>query len=245
MEYISDQSLLSVWEFGLNHSVLETNLFLLSYAYPSYDFDQIASFSIGERDARLLYIRKKLFGPILQNTSNCTACGQKMEWETSVDEIELQSINEEERWLSSIDLNYKKRRISFRLPNSKDILEIEDRSTTEVQEQQLIRNCIVDSTLTSKQIENIPKDLKDKIVQKMEENDPQANIVMNLSCPECKNTWNATFDIMQYLWTELNDWAVQLIQDVYVLASNFGWAERDILEMDRFRRSLYLKMINR
>lgn len=244
MKYISDQSLLSVWEFGLNHSVLETNLVLLSYAYPSYDFDQIASFSIGERDARLLFIRKKLFGQILQNTSNCTACGQKIEWETSVDELELQSINEEAR-LSPIDLNYKKRQISFRLPNSKDILELKDQDNMAIQEQQLIRNCIVASTLTSKQIENIPKDLKNKIVQKMEEIDPQANIVMNLSCPECENTWNANFDIVQYLWTELNDWAVQLMQDVYVLASNFGWAEQDILEMNRFRRGLYLAMTSR
>ena len=71
--------------------------------------------------------------------------------------------------MNPIDLCYKKRQISFRLPNSKDILEIEDLDTVEVQEQQLIRNCILESTPTSKQIEKIPTDLKNKIVQKMEE----------------------------------------------------------------------------
>ncbi len=242
MNYFSDQDLLSVWEFGVHHSVIETSLFLLTYGYPSYNMNQIASFSIGERDARLLHIREKLFGTTLHNTSNCTACGQKMEWETDTALIKLQAISEEVK-MELFDLSYKDYQIRLRLPNSQDILELlpDDNKTTQINS--LVRKCIVETTLPQEQIESIPEELMNELVMKMEEKDPQANIVMNLSCAECKNEWGATFDIMQYLWTEINDWAIQLMQDVYLLASKFGWSEKDILNMSRFRRNLYLNMI--
>ncbi len=243
LNYFSDKDLLAIWEFGLNHSVIETNLFLLSHAYPDYDISRIASFSIGERDARLLHIHEKLFGLVLYNTSNCTVCDQKMEWETSVDDIQLQSINEDET--NPIDLNYKHHHVRFRLPNSRDILEINDRDPENDQVAQLVHQCIVESTLSEEQIKEIPDDLKHELILKMEENDPQANVIMNLSCSECDNKWEVTFDIMQYLWKEINDWAIGLLQDIYSLAINFGWSENDIIGMSRFRRNLYLNIINK
>ncbi len=239
---ISDKDLLSIWEFGLNHSLIETNLYLISCAYSEYNSHQIAFFSIGERDARLLHIREKLFGTVFQNTSNCTACGQKMEWETPIDVLKLQTIKNEVR-VTPIDLVHNEQQISFRLPNSFDIIETINQSNNEGQVDQLIQKCIIDTNLTKEKQDDISEELKNKLLQKMEEKDPQANIVVNLSCSECNNEWNATFDIMQYLWTEINEWAIRLMQDIYLLAKNFNWTEDAILGMSRFRRNLYINMI--
>ncbi len=242
MNHITDQELLNVWEFGLSHSVLETSLVLLTYIFPENDISKVASFSIGERDARLLYVRELLFGSVLRNTSDCTSCGQKMEWETTTEELKLQSFQENTE-PEKIELEYDNQKIQFRLPNSQDMLSVSTIDSKDKQVDQLIQSCMVNSSIAKKGIQKLSEDLKTRIVKRMEEEDPQANIVMNLSCPECENEWNATFDIMQYLWTEINEWAVRFVQDVYLIASNFGWSEKDILEMNRFRRDLYLNMI--
>jgi len=242
LNHITDQELLNVWEFGLSHSVLETSLVLLTYIFPENDISKVASFSIGERDARLLYVRELLFGSVLRNTSDCTSCGQKMEWETTTEELKLQSFQENTE-PEKIELEYDNQKIQFRLPNSQDMLSVSTIDSKDKQVDQLIQSCMVNSSIAKKGIQKLSEDLKTRIVKRMEEEDPQANIVMNLSCPECENEWNATFDIMQYLWTEINEWAVRFVQDVYLIASNFGWSEKDILEMNRFRRDLYLNMI--
>jgi hypothetical protein len=243
MNNLTDRDLLSIWEKGLNKSLIEKSLLLLACAYPNFDHNEIAFFSIGDRDSRLLHIRENLFGPILQNATNCPECGQKIEWETPIDTIKLQPLNEEKD-KKPIDLIFNEYQISFRLPNSVDVMEILASDKIDSITNQLISKCIIKSTLTSQIIEDFPEDLINTIIRKMEENDPQADIVMKILCPECEHEWNITFDIMQYLWIEINERAIKLIQDIYLLASNFGWSENDILDMDRFRRNLYINMIN-
>ena len=243
MQNISERDLLSVWEFGVNNSLIETCLLLLSYAYPDFENDEVAAFSIGERDIRLLHIREALFGSLFQNTSDCSSCGQKMEWETTVDMFKLQPINVTPHQVL-IQMALKNNDISIRLPNSLDIMEVESGTYSELSENQLLEKCIVNSSRPIGDIDKISQDFKEEIFHKMEEKDPQANIQMNLACPECENEWTATFDIMQYLWVEINEWAIQLMNDIYLLARDFGWSENDILNMNRFRRKIYINMIN-
>lgn len=197
---------------------------------------------IGERDACLLDIREKLFGPVFLNTTNCPECGQKMEWEMPVESIKLQPAGTG-REQKPIELGYNGYQVSFRLPNSTDILEIMALGDSGFHEEALLKKCIDVSTLPTPLSEDLPEDLKSAILQKMEEHDPQADITMKIQCPECGHNWDVTFDIMQYLWAEIDDWAVRLVQDIYLLASNFGWPEKDILDMSRFRRNLYINMI--
>lgn len=243
MENISDHDLLSVWEYGFNHSLIETNLYLLYLVYPDFDLNRLASMTIGERDARLIEVRRNLFGPIFNNISNCSVCGQKVEWETTADEIQIQKSNTENP-RSSFELKYKEYLIRFRLPNSYDVLELLEDATINNKAQKLIRSCIIESIPSLEPNQKIPVDLENQINHKMEEYDPQANVLMNLTCPECKNKWDVIFDITQYIWAEINDWAIRLMQDVHILASTFGWSEKDILDMSRHRRNIYISMIN-
>ena len=60
MDNLTDRDLLSFWEKGLNKPIIEKSLFLLGWAYPNYDTNEIVSFSIGDRDSRLLHIRENL-----------------------------------------------------------------------------------------------------------------------------------------------------------------------------------------
>lgn len=239
---ISERDLLSFWEISLDKPLLERGLWLVYLANPTFDFGRVASMPIGERDAQLLAIRENLFGPVFDNTTNCPKCKQKVEWETTVDAVRMppkpDSMN---GGLHSLE--YNGNHIQFRLPNSTDILEVLSLKKGISKEKVLLRRCIEPSSLPADYANELPEALENALVQKMEACDPQADIIMAILCPECGHNWDITFDIVSYLWAEIDDWATHLIQDVFGLAKNFGWSENDILEMGSFRRSLYLKML--
>lgn len=238
---ISDHDLLAVWEAGLGKPMIERSLLLLSSVEPAYSLSQFAAMSIGERDACLLEVRGNLFGQIFYNTTNCPACSQKVEWEMTVADLWIlppATVNRK-----CIELEYEGHRFNIKLPNSVDLMEVMAIGERAVQEDELLKKCVDFSALPPALSLPIPDDLKMAIIQKMEECDPQADLHFDMHCPECDHDWGMCFDIMSYLWIELNDWATGLLQDVYLLAKNFGWSERDILEMGQFRRNLYINML--
>jgi hypothetical protein len=236
---ISERDLLTVWEIGLTKPLIERSLLLVSLWHPDLDISQIAAMPIGERDARLLEIREELFGSVLNNATNCPQCKQKVEWEMPIDVL----------WVlpspDNLDnsLEFDGTLIKFRVPNSADIMEILALEKGISKEEALLSRCIELGSLPLPLSHEMPEALKNALLQKMEACDPQSDITMAISCPECGHNWDMTFDIMTYLWAEINDWATNLIQDVYLLAKNFCWSENDILGMGSFRRSLYVNML--
>lgn len=237
---ISERDLLTLWEIGLTKPLIERSLLLVSLSHPAHDLSQIAAMPIGERDTHLLGIREEMFGAILNNTTNCPQCKQKVEWEMTVDDLKVlpRSVNQLDN-----SLEYDGNLIKFRLPNSTDLMEVMALGKGTSQEDALLRKCIEPDSLPAPLYHEMPEALKNALIQKMEACDPQSDITMAISCPECGHIWDMTFDIMSYLWAEIDDWATNLIQDVYLLAKNFGWSENDILEMGSFRRRLYINML--
>jgi hypothetical protein len=77
----------------------------------------------------------------------------------------------------------------------------------------------------------------------MQEHDPGADVRIGLSCPACQHGWTLGFDIVSFIWGEIEDWAQRLLADVHVLAQAYGWSERDILALSPTRRQLYLEMV--
>lgn len=240
MKTLSDQDLLDVWEAGINLTPIERSLVLLSKAFPNRSFSEIASLTIGERDACLLTIREKLFGSELHNTTTCPECGQKIEWQTTTDHLRLQKSNI--IWEKQpIEMTYNGYQVSFRLPNSTDMVEVLEFGNPDSRQARLLEKCVSSPHFPS--VEHWPEELKAAVMRKMEECDPQADISMNIRCPDCQHNWDVFFDIIRYIWPEIEDWAIRLIQDIYLLAINFGWSENEILALSRFRRNLYISKI--
>ena len=77
----------------------------------------------------------------------------------------------------------------------------------------------------------------------MAEADPLADIQLDLTCPSCERRWRAVFDIVSFLWTEIEVWAWRTLSDVHTLARAYGWSERDILTLSPTRRQFYLEMV--
>ena len=74
---------------------------------------------------------------------------------------------------------------------------------------------------------------------------PGAWTELALACPECGHRWTETFDIVSFLWAELDSCAHRLVGDVHSLASAYGWRESDVLALSPSRRQAYLELVPR
>ena len=88
-----------------------------------------------------------------------------------------------------------------------------------------------------------PPNVATAIARCLGELDPQAEVLLDMVCPDCGTQWQALFDIASFLWTELDAWAHRTFIEVHRLAWTYGWREADILALSPLRRQRYLQMI--
>jgi hypothetical protein len=77
----------------------------------------------------------------------------------------------------------------------------------------------------------------------MAEADPGAWIELALGCPGCGEEWSAPFDIVSFLWAEVEARARELLEEVHALASAYGWGEGEVLALSPERREAYLELV--
>lgn len=234
-----------VWERGLTYSAVDRTLVLLEAACPDMSREEIANLMIGERDNRLLTLRQWLFGHQITSASDCPHCKQLMEWSTSTDALRLQPENDQEpNARQNLLLKHRDYQVEFRLPTTRDLVAVGQIDEISAASQALLKRCIDKIERKGKPVaqSRLPKGLTDRILAKMEQMDPQANLRVELVCANCQHQWEASFDIVTFLWSEIQSWAKQTLRAVHTLARAYGWREADILEMTPLRRQFYLEM---
>ncbi len=217
------------------------SLDLLSALHPKLGEEDIANLSVGEKDARLLRARELFFGPDMIQIADCPQCQSRVEWSLNTKTLLDSNTNPPPpgKILELIQDGY---RIRFRLPDCRDMALA---LTCPEDPARVLSRCILEMERDGKatDFESLPMEILEAVGQKMEETDSLADVRMPLSCPDCGREWECWFDIASYLWQEMNHWAERMIQCVHLLARNYGWSEKDILNMNPARRRLYLEML--
>lgn len=224
--------------------MIEKSLRLLSVACGT-NLSAMADLSIGERDTRLLQLREWMFGSRLQNTAYCPKCSTPVEWETDLKTIlHLQNLPPEGP-SKEYNLQVDGFTLRFRLLNSNDLLRAASDHAYQANPKKLLSECILEVQHEQQNygVEALPDTVLEALNKRIDEEDPQADIQMIVNCPACSYNWEAPFDIMSYLWIEVDNWSKHILQEVYVLARAFGWSEHNILSMSTQRRQLYLEML--
>lgn len=244
----SSSDLLSVWERGQGEMPLQRALILLVASCPKETPEDLARLPIGERDALLLSLREQLFGLRFSGLAKCPGCGQQLETSFSSDDIRAPRVASDEIEpdldLSVCSDDYA---VRFRLPNTLDLMAICHLSDLGAATQSLLGRCILKASCKGEEtsIDELPDTVLEAALKKMNESDPQADVQLNLSCPECRHEWQSPFDILSFLWKEIDVWALRTLHDVHVLASAYGWSEAEILAMSGWKRQVYLELISR
>ena len=254
MQSLSADQILQIWERGQRRHPLEQALLLLQAAYPQSTQQQLANLSIGQRDAGLLRLRELTFGPQLNSVTRCPQCQEKLEFSLTVTDIQFAAPLDqvlpagELASAAEYDFTQEDYHIRFRLPNSYDLGAIAPVEDATQATEQLLSRCLISAHYQGNAIDDIPSLPSDVLTQlsaQMVEHDPQAEVLMPLTCPNCEHSWHSLFDIVSFFWTELTTQAKQLLQEVHVLARFYGWREADILSMTTVRRRFYLDWIDR
>jgi hypothetical protein len=241
MHQPSASAMLGAWERGLDQVPVERGLTLLALGCPESTAEALAELSIGERDRRLLALREALFGPRMTGLISCAACGEPLELDFTVAEL-CAAPKPDVDGLAVCGEDYA---VELRLPDSRDLLACAAGDPAEAASV-LLRHCVVSARFREEPAaaEDLPAFLVAEAARRLSEADPQAEMRFALACASCGHEWHAPFDIVPFLWTELEAWAGRLLQDVHALASAYGWTESDILALGPARRQQYLRMLS-
>ena len=229
--------LLEAWEEGAGQPSTARAIALLAAAWPERPAREWAMASIGERDRALLGLREELFGPLLEAAAACPACTERVQLTfTTRDILSPASAPPADLYVTAGAYDVK-----YRLPTSADLLEI----SACPGESALLRRCIETARKESEPVdpEALPREVIEAVAAGMAVADPQADVRIAVTCPACSHQWSSFFDIVSFLWGEIEDWAWRLLGEVHALASAYGWTERDIVELSPRRRRFYLEMV--
>jgi len=232
-------TLLTVWEQGVLQHPVERSLELLAISWPELTAQDWANVSVGRRDRQLLLLREELFGSKLEAVAICPQCGTRLELVLSTRDLQTPAaqIFEAPQCLESGSYE-----VEYRLPTSADLLEVAN-NLNQAREILLERCVEARSEGEAVQAAALPQPVLKLLGEKMAQADPQAEVRIAVDCPDCLHHWSSVFDVLSYLWGEIEDWAERLLRDVHSLASAYGWSERDIISMTALRRRLYLEML--
>ncbi len=239
MYRLSPEDLLQAWESGHQRHLVDRALLLLALADPAASPSDLSALSIGQRNSRLLALRRNTFGPWAECFATCPECEAALEFT-----LDLTTLPSSEPVQSSGHLTTDGLELDFRLPISKDLAAIAPQTDVALARQQLIERCILQATRADQPvaINDLPESSVLALANAILDLDPPTEIQFELDCAECSHTWEALFDIAAFLWTEVETQVKRLLHEVHTLARAYGWSEADILSLSAMRRNFYLEL---
>jgi hypothetical protein len=241
MRALTAGELLDIWEAGFAQTPAERALTLLTAACPETSWDALAALSIGQRDARLLALRERLWGAGMEAVVACPGCRDRLELNLST-----RAMLEDAPPFppGEMTLNIAEYKMIFRLPTSLDVMAAAEPGDAETCRALLLERCLLAARQGDEPVDSydLPPEITAGIAEAMVAADPLADIQLDLTCPTCEQRWRGGFDIVSFLWTEIEVWAWRMLSDVHTLARAYGWSEGDILRLSPTRRQFYLEM---
>jgi len=212
--------------------------------------DHIRHLSVGDREALLLHLRRLTLGDRMSCILTCprAECGKKMDLDLNISELLLPPYpHASDLHAAPIGEGDDTYRVTFRVPNGAD-QEAAAALTADAPDSAadlLLRRCVrqVERADRGDAVSGIPEAVVAALPAKMAELDPQAEILLDLQCPECGHPFEAVLDAADYIWKELEAGQADLYREIHVLASNYHWSEADILSLTRRNRRRYLDLI--
>lgn len=232
-------TLLRAWEDGAAVTPLERAPSLLHSLGGAPEGIAISELSVGQCDARLFELRRALFGDVVEVVATCPVCHTELELDVPLSQ--LQPPVHEGR-LAPVTVQTDRHTVVCRVPLNGDLAAIEAEGD-DAGLRDLVDRCMVEargpdgSPIT---VRDLPEATLDVIVSALAEADPGSHTLLRVHCP-CGNQWADELDIRSVVWADLTDWVGRTLTEVHQLAQAYGWSEREILEVEAWRRRWYME----
>lgn len=256
MNRLSAAALLQIWEVAEGCHPVDQALTILGVAYPTIAPTTLATLSVGQRDAYLLALYSQTFGPQADALADCPHCREALTFVLPLPAMQLTppaplapTDEPQERAHHVAIEDYE---LAFRLPNSFDLAALAQQAQAVATgdgsppgHALLLQRCVLAAIRTEQPVAatELPAPVVTALAAAMAAVEPQAEILLNLTCPACGQPWQALFDIVPFFWANVRQQAKRLLNTVHRLAYGYGWSEAEILALSPLRRQFYLDQL--
>ncbi|MFD0636007.1 hypothetical protein ACFQ9X_34985 [Catenulispora yoronensis] len=194
------------------------------------------------REGFVLALRRQCFGGVFGCVVVCPACQQELELEVPVAELGVGAVVEPVRHVRVNGFE-----VAFRLITSGDLIAVGAGRAKSGPDagRRLLERTVTAATRDGEPVAagDLPPDVLDALARTLAEQDPQADVRLDLDCADCGHRWSAAFDAAAHLWAEVDAYARRLVHDVHTLAAAYGWSEDEVLAVGPTRRQCYLELV--
>jgi hypothetical protein len=206
------------------------------------DDDTVRSLTVGDREALLLGLRGLVFGDELACVVDCPACGERMDVDLRISDLLVTPYPEaRDRHTIAFEHDGERREAVVRLPTGGDQEAAARSAGLEAGIAELVSRCVV--SVDGRDAAVPPDALADALSEPLAALDPQAELVIDMSCPACDEPMTALVDAATVLLAELTASDDRLLREVDAIARVYHWSEDQILELDVPRRRRYLELL--
>ena len=241
--FLSDAAILQLWDVAETLAPAQRSLEILRCSLSDEDFSRICQAPLGHANRVLLRIRQHRFGSRFHVIDRCRHCAETIEF-TIATEAMLEGLRppppEDRRTLRFQDWTLHLHPLC-----PLDWIEPMPDSSPEEHGRRLMARTLLacDLNQTPAAPSDLPEPAWEAIARFQHEWDPAAEMLFQLRCPACQNSWESSLDPGAYLWLELAGQARILQTQVHTLASAYGWGESEILALSAKRRAAYVVRI--
>ena len=237
MDALTQADYLALWESGQALHPIDQGLLAVQAAFPETRQENVADWPLGRRNRALAQLRCACFGPILSGWTACRQCGEKLEFK--VDGNTLIETGAPTDAPPTVSISGR----VFRLPSSRDLARLATQSAPASAVTQLLDLCLVREDAGEAPTAWNEDDLE-TIGEQLSLADPLAEILLDLRCPVCGDSFQESLDLAAFFWSELEGRSKRLLLDVHSLASAYGWSEAEILSLSPARRNFYREQVH-
>lgn len=235
---LSGERLLAACEQAHGEPAVLRAITLLAAALPEYAREQLLQWPIAQRNRLLLQLHRISFGLSLEGYAACTQCGTGMELHLAVADV-LEDIDENRlpARLEWLDADQPR---SMRQATSADLLAAAQMPSDAMAEERLLLRCL---GMDESSAPTLPPDAMQAARMRFEQLHAASQLHCVMHCPECDHEATWELDPAHFVWREAQHAAGRLLNDIHVLALNYGWSEADIAAMNPRRRETYLELL--
>ncbi|MDH5543405.1 MAG: phage baseplate protein [Nitrospinota bacterium] len=237
MRSLNTFDVIGTWERGEGRYVTDTALSLLMPAFPEKSLSDLADLTVGQRDAALFELFEKTFGKKIPGFAKCPKCDEHLEFDMSTVDFRTTITPDLDRKFSSGNFE-----ITFRPITGRDLLETQNLEEISDARMYLIEKAVVNATRDGIPVPacDLPQEVVQILSTKLSQSDPLSEIMLDLHCPLCGESWESLLDIVIFFFLEITAETKRLLNEVHILAEAYGWREDEILSLSPERRSFYM-----
>ena len=204
--------------------------------------DWVRRLTIGDREALLLHLHRAALGDAVSFVVACPQAGCDARLDLDLDLCELlvpPYADPAESYEAVCGAGDAACRVRFRLPNGGDQelaapLALADPAAAGAL---ILERCVLGSAVA------LPSGIAAELPARMAALDPQAEIFIDLTCPQCGGRFRRPFDAATCLFDDLSAAARDLHEQVHLIAFHYHWSEAAILALGPARRRRYLEAL--